>query len=177
MASAKDKTTQAKTQENMATCKSTPSSSSTTEKNTQTSEAVASSSDTTNAEGGSSNIEETSHTIPAKRQRSTSDQEEQVQRKRPRERFSEIDVEMFFEYWRRARTKDRPSGVTRRLTERYMEGRQYQKETGDQDVNWIWFDVIDKFMKRLQSTKNLDLDHLLDENGKLLIVMLYSSLT
>lgn len=75
-------------------------------------------------------------------------------------------MEMFFDYWRRAGSNDRPSGTTRRLTERYMEGRQYQKETGEQDVDWIWFDVLDKFMKRLQTTKQLDLDHLLDDNGK-----------
>lgn len=110
-------------------------------------------------------MDETPQSIPAKRQRLTSDQEE-GQRKRPRERFSEIDVEMFFDYWRRAGSNDRPSGTTRRLTERYMEGRQYQKETGEQDVDWIWFDVLDKFMKRLQTTKQLDLDHLLDDNGK-----------
>ncbi|CDH56813.1 predicted protein [Lichtheimia corymbifera JMRC:FSU:9682] len=173
--SSKDKNTQ----RSEASSSKTPSSSSSSSKAKNIQRPEASSSKDKNTQPSSSskdknvqpstsdeakgNMDETPQSIPAKRQRPTSDQEE-GQRKRPRERFSEIDVEMFFDYWRRAGSNDRPSGTTRRLTERYMEGRQYQKETGEQDVDWIWFDVLDKFMKRLQTTKQLDLDHLLDDN-------------
>ncbi|KAI7886159.1 hypothetical protein K492DRAFT_178312 [Lichtheimia hyalospora FSU 10163] len=174
--SAKDKTTQAKVYENRpvstasssssspspSPSSSSPSSSLSTRNNIQPFER----SSETNAEARKT-ADVTLATAPAKRHWSISDQQNQGKKKRRKERFSEIDVEMFFEYWRRARPQDQPIGITRRLTEKYMEGRQYQKHTGQEDVDWIWFDVLDKFMKRLQSRKNLDLDHLLDDQEQL----------
>ncbi|KAI9317683.1 hypothetical protein BX666DRAFT_1658819 [Dichotomocladium elegans] len=67
-------------------------------------------------------------------------------KRRRKDRFLEEDIELFMDYWREeAHTID---PTTKRITELYLEEKQKQKNHSNYESTWIWFDVIDKFIRK-----------------------------